>query len=258
MRLPKSMSISVVVFALFQGCTSNPDAKLQDQLGENGYPTPAALFARHIEAIGGEEAIRAHSSRTIKGNFSMPALGVEGALLVVAAAPNKVATSIDLGAFGSSAEGFDGTVGWSINPMTGIAVLNGEMLEAAATRADFYADLHLGSRATTQQTLDIAMIDGNEAFRVRLENGGRESFLYFSTDTGLLVGRDSIESTAQGKLPTTTRLREYVEFGGQKVASHSSTLQGGIEAVIEIDSVVFDNVDDKDFELPSEIKALVQ
>ena len=68
--------------------------------------------------------------------------------ILVAAAPNKIKTTIELGQYGKSLSGYDGKVGWSMDPMSGNMILEGEALKQMIARADFYnSDLNLGKDA---------------------------------------------------------------------------------------------------------------
>lgn len=264
MKTSRNLFIGITMLAFSLICSadgiSSQKAKAQlHEVGENGLPIPKVLLHRHVQALGGESAIRAYKSRTVSGKFLMPAFGVEGDLQTVAEASGKIATTVNMGDFGISGNGYDGVTGWDINPMTGNKVLQGQALEAAAKQADFYADLHHGLNAMKQETVEIASLQGNAAYRVRLEQAdGEESFLFFSKETGLLVGTDSMLRTPTGPVPTSNRFSEYSEFGGVKVATRITTQQAGIESVIEINSVTFDDVSKDAFELPVVIKALVK
>ncbi|MDQ3995697.1 MAG: hypothetical protein M3303_01625, partial [Gemmatimonadota bacterium] len=91
-------------------------------------PTGRAIIDRYVEAIGGRDAVLRHQSIRSVGTFEMPAAGVKGDLTVVQMAPNKMAMTIDLPGVGQMVSGYDGTVGWSINPMQGPRVLEGKEL----------------------------------------------------------------------------------------------------------------------------------
>ncbi len=67
-------------------------------------------------------------------------MGIEGNLQVLAAAPNKIKTTIELGQYGKSLSGYNGTVGWSMDPMSGNRILEGEALQQMIARADFYGN----------------------------------------------------------------------------------------------------------------------
>ena len=63
------------------------------------------IIARHVEAIGGEDAIRAHTSMTIQGGFEMPAMGLSGEATIYLAAPDKGLLNIEIPGFGSNIQG---------------------------------------------------------------------------------------------------------------------------------------------------------
>ena len=222
-------------------------------------PSAKALFAKHIEAVGGEHAIRANNSRTITGSFSMPAMGINGALHVVGSAPNKMNAVVDLGQMGNSIDGYNGTVGWSMNGMTGNQLLKGDALKVMQMRADFYSDLNLAGDSVKQETVEIAIIDGEENYRVLLvAESGNERFLFFSKVSGLLTGKESMEKTPYGILPTLVKIGDYTQFGDLKIARNVTTNQGGVDSIIYIDSVSFDAVAEGSFDIPAEIQAMMK
>ena len=69
---------------------------------------------------------------------------------------------------------------------------------------------------------------------------------------------DKMEQGPMGKVPTKLRLSNYVELDGLKTVRRISSSQGGIETIIEIESVSNDDLADNVFDLPSEIKALIK
>lgn len=231
----------------------------ESKAAEQSLPSADALILKHVEALGGEDVIRAHTSRTIEGKFLLPQFSVEGDLSVSAAAPQQIISKVVINGMGASGSGYNGNIAWNIDPMQGSSILEGELMEAAAIAADFYSDLHLGALSTMKKTLEIAMIDGNEAYRVLLEDKNAEqSFMFFSVSTGLLVGIDSMAPSAAGKVPTSTRFSEYKEFDGVTSATLIKTSQAGVESIIQIDSVTYDDVGDDAFILPTSISALIK
>jgi hypothetical protein len=241
------------------GLTVNSYSQSVEESAADNLPLPSDLFANHIEAVGGEESIRAHTMRTANGSLIINAYGINGELHMVAEAPNKLATNIELGQFGTSRSGYNGTIGWSMDPMSGNSVLQGEALKGMIKSADFYSDnLHLGNDAVKMETVETVTFDDGEHFRVLLVNtNGNESYLYFSKETGLLSGTDTMTLGASGMVPTQIRLGNYVEYEGVKSARRISSTQSGVETIIEIDSVSYDAVPENAFELPAEIQALV-
>ena len=224
-------------------------------------PSPAALFEKHIQAVGGKKTIQSNNSKTFKGTMNIAAMGVSGELHVVASAPNRIVTNVRIAQLNMvTSEGFNGTLAWKIDPMAGNKILEGGALAAVKDKSDFYADnLNLGKNTAKQETIDLVEVDGEKQYKVLLVNkNGSESFLYFSKETGLLKGTESMESTAYGILPTVLRIKSYAEVEGMKVANHLVVTQGGVETVIKFESVSFAPVAENAFDLPKEIQSLVK
>ncbi|MGL1955729.1 MAG: hypothetical protein OCD00_00220 [Colwellia sp.] len=239
--------------------TVNANSAPIDDSSVDNLPLPSILFAKHIEAIGGEQSIAAHTISTVNSKLIINAYGIEGSLQVIAAAPNKLTTTVELGPLGVSRSGFNGSVGWSMNAMSGNELLEGEALHAMIMKADFYADnLHLANGVIKQKTVEIATFADGKHYRVLLVNAkGEESFLFFSTKTGLLSGMDRMEQGASGSVPTQIRLGNYVEFDGMKTARRVSSSQNGVETIIEITAISYNELAPNAFDLPVEIQAMI-
>ena len=240
--------------------TVNTYGQSVDESAVDNLPLPSALFAKHIEAIGGEESLRTHATQIVDGKLRIKTMGIAGELHVISAAPDKIKSVIKLGQYGTGRSGYNGTVGWIMDPMSGYKVLEGEALRGMIEDADFYSDnLHLGKGAVKQETVETVTFDDGEHFRILLINeDGEESYLYFSRETGLLSGMDKMSLGGGGSMvPTQIRLDNYVEFEGLKTARRITRSQGGIETIIEIDSVSYDTLAENAFELPAEIQAMV-
>ncbi|MGA8263561.1 MAG: hypothetical protein WB779_03880 [Ignavibacteriaceae bacterium] len=222
-------------------------------------PLPSDLFKKHIDAVGGEQALRAHTTKTINGKLHIKAMGIEGNLHIVAEAPDKIKTTIELGQYGKSLSGYNGKVGWSMDSMSGNRILEGEALKQMIARADFYnSDLNLGKDAVKLETVQTVKFDDGEQYKVLLvDANGEESYLYFSKETGLLSGIDRMETGAMGKMPAQIRLSNYVESDGVKTARRIISSQNGGETIIEIDSVSYNPLAENAFELPAEIQSKV-
>ena len=64
--------------------------------------------------------------------MSLPAAGLSGKLEAFHAKPDKFVQRMSLPGIGDMEEGFDGTVGWSLSPLTGPTLLDGKQLEHEA------------------------------------------------------------------------------------------------------------------------------
>src|SRR6476646_10841400 len=74
--------------------------------------TVDSVVTKHIQAIGGEAALKKVNSRVMAFKLDSQAIGnSEGKIF--AKAPNKQRSEIDIANAGALNEGFDGTVAWA-------------------------------------------------------------------------------------------------------------------------------------------------
>ena len=222
-------------------------------------PTGRSILDRHVAAIGGRKAVLAHKSTHAVGTLSMPSTGLNGALEIYGAHPNKTLLKISLGGVGEVLEGFDGTHGWSLSPMTGPMLLEGKQLEEKRFDSEFYSELRSESRYASVTTLEQVDFEGRPCYRVRLvRKTGGEDIEFYEVATGLKAGGITTRETQMGTVTGTTIEGDYRKFGNllqpTKVVSHI----GGLNQVITISSIEYDGVPPSVFNLPLGIKALLK
>jgi hypothetical protein len=222
-------------------------------------PAGRAVIDRFVDAIGGADTVRKYHSQRAVGTFEVPGPGIAGQIEVLSAAPNLMRQRLVVPGFGTVESGYDGTVGWLDDPTVGPMVLDGKALEQMKMDADFYAALHGVHLYPTVETVERTSFEGTDAYKVRLVTAsGDEQFEYFSVETGLLVGGQSVRTLPMGEFPTTTVMTEYETFGGLRLATRWVQRSMGVEQTITISNVEFDVVDPAVFALPARIKALVK
>ena len=223
-------------------------------------PTGRALIDRYVQAIGGRDAVLRHRTIRYVGTFEMPAAGMKGDLSVVQAAPNKTSMTMTLPGMGQMSQGFDGTTGWSINPMQGPRVLEGKELEQLREDAGPSAMLRSADRIRSAETVELTSMGGEACYKVRITyNSGRESFDCYSPTTGLLVGMTQRQESPMGTVDVTTLLTDWKEFGGLKTATRLRQQMMGQEQIMTIDRLEFDRPEDaKAVEVPEQVKPLVK
>jgi len=224
-----------------------------------GLPAGRAVIDRFIDAMGGADTLRKYRSQRAIGTFEVPGPGIHGQIEVLSAAPNLMRQRLMVPGLGAVESGFDGTVGWLDDPTIGPMVLDGKALEQMKVDADFYAALHGDHLYRTIETVERTTFEGTAAYKVRLVTAsGDEQFEYFSIESGLLVGGQSVRVLPMGEFPTTTVMNEYKSFGGLRLATRWVQRSMGVEQTITITNVEFDGVDPAVFALPDRIKALVK
>ena len=248
-RLLGAFALSVLLLA--------PAVRAADETAKK-LPPAKEVLAKYVKAIGGREAILKQSSMQAIGKFEMPAQGVSGALEILASKPNKLLVKIDITGLGKTMQGFDGKVGWMIDPAQGPMLLKDKMLDQISAESDFYGTLHDEKNYTSMETVETTKFEGKDCHKLKLVRKNGHETIEFYDKTSLLNGTMSTQESALGALPVTSIIGEYKEFGGVKMPTKIHLKMGPMEQVMTITSVVNNKVADAEFELPAPIKALVK
>ncbi len=222
-------------------------------------PNARDIINKHIEAIGGREAILAHKSMHGTGTISVPANGMNGTIEVFGAAPNLQVIKISMGGIGEIAEGFDGAHGWSMNPVTGPTLKVGKELDQVKLDADFYSDLRDPKTYPEVKTVDKVTFDGRPCYKVALTRvDGAQDVDYYDVKTGLRAGVEGTRETQMGTITQTSIEGGYKKFGKLMQPTLLTTKAMGVEQRITLETVEYDTVPPSAFEPPAQIKALIK
>lgn len=229
--------------------------------GQSTTELPAArtIIDRHIREIGGREAILAQTSTHATGTVSLPAAGLTGKLEAYHAKPNKFLQRMSLPGIGDIEEGFDGTVGWSLSPLTGPTLLEGKQLEQRKWDADFYEDLKPSDRYASITTVEKTTFEGRSVFKIRLVRpGGDEEMEFYDSETGLKAGAVSTRDSPMGPMQATTAFNDYKKFGGLLHPATTKISVMSTQMVMAITTVEYGKVDPSIFAVPAQIKPLIK
>jgi hypothetical protein len=222
-------------------------------------PTGRDIVARYVAAIGGEEAYRAIKSIRARGKFELPAQQIVGTIELLSARPAKLLWRATIPGIGMIETGYNGKVGWSIDPLAGPTVFSGRQLSELADDAWFDGTLHGPDHLRELTTVGREDFDRRPAWKVHVVTiSGSEQFEYFDVDTGLQIGVEATRQSPLGIAPMTSILRDYQRFGAllQPASVIQRTL--GLEQAVTISSIEYDTVPEDAFDLPAEIKALIK
>jgi hypothetical protein len=226
---------------------------------QSALPTGKEVIANHIEAIGGEAAWKAIKSMRATGTFSLPAQAMSGTLDLMTARPARMRLRVVLDAVGKIESGYDGKVGWTIDPISGPAVLAGRELSELADDASFDAMLYGPEFIKEFTPVARENFGPTPAIKVKVTlRSGTEQFEFFDAATGLLLGFEGTRATPMGNVPTTEILGNYKTFGKVKLPTSIRQRALGFETEITVAAVEFDTVPADAFDLPPVIKALIK
>jgi len=250
--------LAAVVASTAAPTRSGTPAPVQDAAPEApATPSAEEVLERHRNAVGGADAIRRHHSRRVHGRFELTAQGIQGPLEMLAAAPDRLLLRMDVAGLGRIERGFDGSIGWSVDPGVGPRLLDGRELHELQHSADFYSELKDPSDFASATVLERTTFEGKDCYAVKLvRRTGIELTEYYEVATGLLAGSRMDSTSAMGSIPTTSVVDEYREFDGVRLPTRARQRAMGVEWVLTITSVEHDSVPADAFEPPAEISAL--
>lgn len=219
-------------------------------------PAAATLIAKYAEAIGAPAMMKAPQITT-KGALTMPAAGLTAAFEMVQVAPNKMQMMTTIPGVGAIQVGFDGTTGWSVDPMQGPRILAGKELDEIREQADPRATGRSPELFSAVQTVADTTMGGEQCFMVKLTwKSGRETFDCYNGKTGLMVGSKSVQQTAMGAIPVVMTYSEYKKFGDFMMPTKMIQSLMGQQQVTTILGVEVAAVPGVVITMPAEIKAL--
>jgi len=188
------------------------------EVSKPALPTVDQILAKYVQALGGEAAIRKVTSRTITGAQFIPT-GPGGTVPTPAAveryqkAPNLAVTIYRAPAYAIS-QGFDGTAAWSQDQAGRVTEPVRIDVARAARAADLYEPLNLKRQYTTMTIRGIETVNNRDAYLVvGVPQGEPPESLYFDTQTGLLLRKQTILTTPIGGSPFQTDFDDYRDTG---------------------------------------------
>jgi hypothetical protein len=228
-------------------------------VGQEPLPSGREVIARHIKAIGGEDAFKGIKSIRVRGRFEMAAQGIGGDFELLSARPDKMLMRVEIASVGHVETGYDGKTGWSIDPLSGPALLSGRQLTEIADDAWFDSALHASDHVQEVVTVDREDFAQRPAYKVRVVfKSGQEQFEYFDVEAGWQIGTEGTRETPMGVVPTVSTLRDYKKFGALMQPTTLVQRAMGIEQTLHVTSCEYGVVNADAFDMPAPIKALIK
>jgi Photosynthetic reaction centre cytochrome C subunit len=177
-------------------------------------PTAEQLFARHLQAVGGERAIHNIHSRIMRGTRSSSE-GWTSPIEIEQQAPNKWRSSFKLEA--QFVNVFDGSQGWNQDDQ-GVHDLKPEDLAKKRRDTEFYPDLKLSQMFPNAKSTGREKINDTDSFVIESKSvDGEEGLLYFDEGTGLLIRTVRFDPSPFGPIPIAVDYGDYREVEGIQV-----------------------------------------
>lgn len=248
-------SVSTAVLLALALCVANvPAIRAQEAL-----PKAADLLAKMADALGGRDAFKAVKSIRARGTFEMPSQNLTGTVEIVQARPAQVRLTVAIQGIGTVENGCDGKIGWTMDPMSGPALMQGKALTDAISEAQFDAAFYNPDYVKSATTLEKTKFGDRPAYKLSVTTTfNSENTIYLDAETYFPIGQDKVAETPMGAVPTTTSAGEFKKFGQFMQPTVLVQSAMGFDQVIRITSYEYNVVPDSAFELPPAIKALIK
>lgn len=222
-------------------------------------PSAQSIIDRFVKATGGAAALKAIKTIRARGTLTIPSQQLSGSFELISARPNKSLTRATIAGIGSVEEGYDGKVGWSIDPIGGPSLVTGKALIERADESWFDAPLHAQDYVGEMTVMGREDLESRPVYRVKVVlRSGTEQIELFDVETGLQRGIVATRETPLGPMPTTTLFHDYRKFGALMYPARVVQRLLGIEQVVTFETYEFDTVPPAAFDLPPVIKALIK
>lgn len=177
-------------------------------------PSPDAVLAKYVEALGGRTALERLTSRVLRGTVEIEGTGVLGTIEIFAKAPDRVFAEITLPGVATIRQGYDGTVAWEEGPR-GFRRLEGDELAEVRRDAVFHSQLKLHELYPSLRVLRRETVGEHTAWVVEAApEQGRPQQMWFDTESGLLLKTQSERPTPEGPVSLTVTQEDYRSADG--------------------------------------------
>ena len=218
----------------------------------SGVPTGRDVVNRHVEMIGGRDALMKLHSRHVWATFEIPGERIRGTIEIFAARPHKRVLRVTQADAGTTVTGFDGETAWKKEPSKSAVTIRGRELAQVQDDAVYDFDLHADADVAMLQNLGPVRWEGRECYRLRVASrSGREWTEYYDVGTGLFAGSESRRETDKGQVTVRTVIAGYRSYDGVKLPSALSLRSGGVEQTIKVIRVRHNSVSDAVFVPPA-------
>lgn len=223
-------------------------------------PEAASLFDRHVQAIGGIDAVRRHTSLKFTGTIKIPAMKYTAFTTIWQVAPASFVMYTEPPG-GQRGEVYcDGTHAWEKMPLPDGSLRATLYTDSRWTdtvySASFYGDADHASRYSRIQTVELTDFNGSPAYKVFAEaKVGKQLFLFFDERSGLIVGSHTVQNEGGQTIPVIMIYDAYREVDGVKYITGVTQRTPGGDVIISYRAIEANPSDVPLIELPAELRA---
>ena len=216
-------------------------------------PSADQIIEKYVQAVGGKAALEKLTSRVSTGTIEFDVMPGAFNQEIYEKAPNKQCWIMDAAQFGVIRLGYNGTVGWEDNPQTGLRELDGMRLAVMKRTTDFYRPIKLKEIYPKMAVTGKEAINGHDAYVLEATPpDGPAEWMYFDTDSGLLVRHKGQNESPTGPVMVETTTSDYHEVDGIKLPFTTYISRPDISFTIRLSEVKHNvPIEDSKFDKPA-------
>lgn len=219
-------------------------------------PEPRTLIDRHLDAIGGVEAVRNSGDGTVRIALEIEENGMRGSMLMHSRGKDMVLVMRMAGM--EMRMGEVGGVAWSIDPMHGPRLIEGEELSDQQNRTDPDVATYADASIASMKTVGLADSEGRPCYRVEIAwKSGDDTVDCFGVEEHFLLSSQSTGTSPMGDMRQTMHFYDYKPYGDFRMPTRMRMKVAGITQIMIVESVEMATPPDEAFALPPAIVALL-
>lgn len=225
-------------------------------------PSGKDILAKYVAATGGKDAWAKITSQRAESSLEAPAQGLKGTIRTEQAKSggvSKMRMEFEIPAMGVIVTGFDGTTGWSTNPMQGPRVMKGPELTQIREMAQINRELDPDAHYTSIDTVGTDNVGDVACYKVVFTpKEGKPETRFYDKSTFLLLRTVSTQVSEMGEMTGETTFADYRDVDGVKLPFSATQKVMGAELKITTIKAAFNEaIADDRFSPPADVKKLM-
>jgi len=220
-------------------------------------PSVASLFDIFLK----QGAMPEHEARHIVSLVKMPAQGIEARASVwQTREQDRYLNVTTIAGIGEIVRAWDGEVGWTLNPMTGPRLLEGDELKTLIFNASFEGDKNWRERYTGLEVVGQEDFNGMPTWKVQGQIAALQTPITFWFDVaeGRMQGMALSMVMAMGSMKTQMAFKEYTDQGGFLMPQVTEMVTMGMPQTVILEQINFDPEDMPEIAPPDVIRDLME
>ncbi len=222
-------------------------------------PSADKVLGDYIKATGGAKAYEKHKTSFSEATMEIKPMGIKMNMKHWSSAPALQYVEVNVEGMGTTVECVDGKNAWSVSPMQGDSIAEGEELDFKLRSAIFNSELKWKEIYKKVECVGKEEINGKECYKVvKTPPTGNPSTEYYDAESKLLVKQSMIVTSPMGDVPVESFVSDYREVDGVLVPFKITATVMGTERVVDVKKQEFNVEISKDkFAMPDQIKELM-